>query len=74
MHDHIQIMFCALFQEIQPLADGIRPGLVQVEFHPTQQVGRVVDAVTGETFEQVHDSLAVAPGIHEEGLKAGFVG
>ena len=67
-------MVGAFFQEIQPLADGIHLGLVQVKFHTAQQVGRVVDPVAGQTFEQVHDGLPVTPGIHEEGFEAGFVG
>ena len=64
----------AFFQEINPCQDGCRQFLVNVALHPTQHICRIVDPVAGQFFEQVHDCLPVAPGIHEECLETGFVG
>jgi len=67
-------MGVALLQEGQPLADLV--GLLRrdVELDAAQQVGRVVDAVAAEQLQQVHDRLPVAPGVHEQRVKAGLVG
>ncbi len=33
-----------------------------------------MDAVAADGLQQVHDCLAVAPGVHEQGVEAGIVG
>ena len=47
--------------------------LVDVAPDAAEGVDGVVDAVAGDHLQEVHDDLAVAPGVHEEGVEADLV-
>ena len=47
--------------------------LVDVAAHAAEGVHRIMDAVAGDGVQDVHDHLAVAPGVHEKRFETGFL-
>ncbi len=64
----------ARLEVVQAFLDGLGLLRADVTLDAAQHIGRVVDAVAGDLLEQVHHGLAVAPGVHEQGIEPGFVG
>ncbi len=72
--DDLEVVVRARLEQVDRLADGVRLRVVDVELHAAQDVARVVDAVTRQPLQHVHDHFAVAPRIHEQGVEAALVG
>ena len=69
----LEVELAPLPEDVDPVEDLLDLALVQVAPDAADRVHGVVDAVARDHLEEVHDDLAVAPGVHEEGVEPGLV-